>query len=92
MNELPEDAIPCGKAAKLLHSDPSMVWRWVAEGKLPGWKVGRRLFVSRADVLAQVRQVVPAKGKAPRPETERQKIKRETAATLERWGLTMGPA
>jgi excisionase family DNA binding protein len=33
------------------------IYRWIRDGKLPAWKIGRRLLVSRSDVLGLVRPV-----------------------------------
>lgn len=52
--EFPADPIPCGKAAGILRASPTTVWRWVVQGRIPGWRVGRRLYVSEADVRAQI--------------------------------------
>lgn len=59
---LPDDPITLAAAAALLPSrksggriHPSTVLRWVASGKVDGWKVGGVWFVSRAEVLGQVR-------------------------------------
>lgn len=44
--------LPCRKPGRRAHA--STVYRWVAEGKLRGWRLGRYWYVSRADVLALV--------------------------------------
>lgn len=75
-NTLPSDAIPCGRAAKLIHSHPTTLWRWVKRGELNGWRVGRRLYVSAGEVMACVSKV----GKAG-------EIPDATMAELRRRGL-----
>jgi excisionase family DNA binding protein len=33
------------------------IYRWIRDGKLPAWKIGRRLLVSCSDVRGLVRPV-----------------------------------
>jgi excisionase family DNA binding protein len=55
---LPEDYITRNQAAKLAGGcHPSTVYRWVRAGRLRGWRVEGKLFVSRAEVLAIIRPV-----------------------------------
>ena len=61
-DELPEDAVTLNAAAALLPgSRPGRrlslksMYRWVMEGRLRGWRVGRTLLVSKGDVLALAR-------------------------------------
>ena len=86
-NELPSDAINCGKAAKILRCHPSAVWRWVEGGRLPGWRVGNRLYVSEADVRGQIRRVKPVSGPVPTPTAEITAMKARTARVLREFGL-----
>lgn len=78
--ELPADAIHAGKAANLLHAHVGTIHRWVLSGKLRGWRrgPGRRLFVSRAELLALVSVAV---------ESEAGLMKAATRRVLERHGL-----
>ena len=48
---IPDDLISTGKAAKILATDPSVVYRWVQGGKLRGWKrAGHSILVSESEV------------------------------------------
>jgi excisionase family DNA binding protein len=53
---IPADLISPREAAKLLSTSESTIRRW-CRGKLPAFKVGGRLRVSRADVMAMFRRV-----------------------------------
>jgi excisionase family DNA binding protein len=85
-DELPDDLLPAAAAARLVPScrpgkkmHLSTVHRWVAAGKLRGWKVGRWLHVSRAELLALVRPVGKALAERRRRED------REEAARADEW-------
>lgn len=54
---LPEDTITAKAAARLVGVHVSAVYRWVMSGRLRAWRVGGRLRLSRADVLAVVQAV-----------------------------------
>lgn len=54
---LPEDRIDARAAGRLLGLHVSTVLRWLLEGKLRGYRVGGRYWLSRADVLAKVEVV-----------------------------------
>jgi excisionase family DNA binding protein len=60
MNEpepvIPSDLITPIEAAALLNTSAGTIRRW-CRGKLPAFKLGGRLRVSRADVLAMLRRV-----------------------------------
>jgi len=56
---IPADLIGLAEAAQLLPSRKpgrklhvTSLYRWIADGKLRGWRIGGHYFVSRADVLA----------------------------------------
>ncbi|MBY0525214.1 MAG: helix-turn-helix domain-containing protein [Gemmataceae bacterium] len=84
---LPADAIASGRAGRMLRVSPATICRWVLEGRLPGWKVHRRMFVSEADVRAMVTVVEPTTGQRPEPVNETQAMKAATVATLREFGL-----
>lgn len=54
---LPEDTITAKVAARLVGVHVSAVYRWVMSGRLRAWRVGGRLRLSRADVLAVIQAV-----------------------------------
>lgn len=87
--QLPDDAISTTAAAHLLKVHPSTVVRWVMSGKLPGWKVEGRFLVSRADVLARVIRVAPAKP-APPPVFDDAARRKWVEEGMKRWGLPLG--
>jgi excisionase family DNA binding protein len=66
---IPTDLISPNEAAKLLGRSPTSIRRWIAVGMIPGFKIGGQLALSKADVLAMVKQVVPDNN-APRPLTK----------------------
>jgi excisionase family DNA binding protein len=49
---LPDDLIETKTAARLLKVHVSAIYRWIASGKLPSWRVGGRHKLSRRDVEA----------------------------------------
>ena len=53
---IPTDLISTREAAQLLATSESTIRRW-AKGRMPAFKVGGRLRVSRADVLAMIQRV-----------------------------------
>lgn len=65
VNEIPDDLIESRHAARLARAHISTIHRWVNIGAIRGVRrgPGRRLFVSRADVMKQLEPVrVKAKG------------------------------
>ena len=54
---LPEDTITAKAGARLVGVHVSAVYRWVMCGRLRAWRVGGRLRLSRADVLAVIQAV-----------------------------------
>jgi len=62
--EIPNDLMSLIEAGKLIQVSKGTIGRWVRLGKLPAFQIGSRFRVSRADVLAQVQRVQPAKGPA----------------------------
>ena len=88
-DERPHDLISTNKAAKLVNRHPAVICRWVLKGYIRGWKVQNRWLVSRAEIIAQIkeyhsRQIPPA----PRRST----VNRQTRETLARFGLTVPDA
>lgn len=83
---LPADLLTTGQAANLIHCNPATIWRWCLRGKVPSWRRGRQLLVSRADVLACVQRVESTK---PAPESGAQKAAVDVWADagVKRWGL-----
>jgi hypothetical protein len=58
------DLVPSDEAAKLIHQEPSTLATWRSAKKGPAYyKVGRRVFYSRADLEAWIasRRREPAK-------------------------------
>ncbi len=49
---LPADLINVSAAARLLGTHCSCIYRWIASGKLPAWRIGGRYKLSRAEVVA----------------------------------------
>jgi len=47
--------LPCSKPGRKVHV--SSLVRWIQSGKLPGWKIAGRMFVSRSDVLNFARPI-----------------------------------
>jgi excisionase family DNA binding protein len=63
-HRLPDDLIPPRVAAGILPRTSEgnkvslrSIYRWIRDGKLPSWRIGRRYFVSKSDVLGLVRPV-----------------------------------
>ena len=56
----PTDLISIKDAARLANNTHrATIQRWIHSGKLPAWKLGKRLLVSRADVLAMIQPFTP---------------------------------
>ncbi|MET9392431.1 helix-turn-helix domain-containing protein [Streptomyces sp. NPDC006624] len=58
-DETPADLIRTREAARLLGLTPQTIRQWVADGKLNGYRVGRLIKVSRAEVLASAKPIDP---------------------------------
>jgi excisionase family DNA binding protein len=56
-DETPNDLISTTKAAKLLGLTSETVRQWVASGKIHGYRVGRLIKVSQAEVLGSVKPI-----------------------------------
>ena len=52
MSGLTGDLQPLADAAADCHVRPATVRRWIAQGRLHGWKIGRRVWVSTAQLAA----------------------------------------
>lgn len=89
--DLPDDAISIGQAAKLVRCHKSAVYRWALKGVIPYWRrgPGRRLLVSRADVLARLEKGAPTAAVKPIVPTAREKSARRqrNKTILGRYGL-----
>ncbi len=59
--EVPADLVSVWAAARLLGVHLTTVRRWINEGKLQAYSVGRRQCVSKSDVLGMIREYVPDK-------------------------------
>lgn len=56
-DETPNDLISTTAAGKLLSLTPETIRQWVASGKVQGYRVGRLIKVSRAEVLGTVKPI-----------------------------------
>lgn len=91
---LPGDLLSLTAAAKLLpgrepgkHLHVATLWRWTTEGKLPAWRIGGCVYVSRADVLGLAR---PVQGRKPQPAMVRTESHRLAVEKLRARGLEVG--
>lgn len=92
---IPDDLIPPGKAARLIHVHVATIYRWILEGRLPAWRLrgrcgvkgGRRL--SKADVLSLLEpEPLPVKGQTrAESKVEQQARKAWTDEVLRRTGV-----
>lgn len=57
----PNDLVTTSKVARELHVSGNCVRRWILEGKLSGWRIGRKIFASWAEVQA-FRKDIPKPG------------------------------
>jgi hypothetical protein len=77
--EVPDDLITVREAVALLKSpwkgketiNKQTLYRWIWQGKLPSWRRGSYIFVSRRDVEA-LTQLQPTQVQAPPSQTPRQ--------------------
>lgn len=83
---VPHDLVGPLDAAILLGVSSASIRRWVHDGKMPGFKVGGRLRVSKADALAMLQRVAAP---GPRLQTRAEVMEREriTDETLRRAGI-----
>lgn len=58
-DETPTDLIGTKAAAKLLGLTPQTIRAWVADGKITGYRVGRLIKVSEAEVRAAAQPITP---------------------------------
>ena len=56
---MPDDRLSIKEAARLLKVGVSTIYRWVLTQKIPALRIGGRVWVRKADILA-VPQQVPA--------------------------------
>lgn len=54
---IPTDLLTPAEAAAMLNTSPGTVRRWCKLGWIPAFKIGGRLRISRADVVAMARRV-----------------------------------
>ena len=71
---IPNDLITPTEAAEQLGTSAATIRRWCMRGTLPAFKVGGRLRISRADVMAMVRRV---ETDGPRIETRAEREARD---------------
>lgn len=75
MSVLDEDYLTVAEAAALLRVAPSTIRRWIREGDLPAYRVGRRrVGLLRADLATLVTPARPPSGPV-REETDIERIK-----------------
>lgn len=73
----PTDLIRVSAAAKILGIHPVTLREWIHAGKIPGFRIGCRWRLSRADVDAAVKQYRPVEVDRPRTRAE--------IAAVEKW-------
>jgi excisionase family DNA binding protein len=84
--QVPDDLMSAIEAGKLIGIHPRVIHRWRIAGRLPGWRLGKYVRYSRADLLAlytpegATPRIVPTQ----REEKARQKWVQEV---LEKHGL-----
>jgi excisionase family DNA binding protein len=83
---LDEEYVTIGQAADLLHVNKSTIRRWIAQDRLPAYRVGqRRIAVKRGDVARLITPAVSAMangGRAASPDAE--SVRRLTPEEQER--------
>ncbi len=92
-HDVPGDPIDLTKAAGLVRRDTRTLYRWIDRGLLRAWKLGGRVVVDRAELLAMFRPVVPAREQARQRRQERadETARRKRAnEELRRRGLPTG--
>jgi excisionase family DNA binding protein len=58
MHALDEEYVTVAEAATLLHVAPSTVRRWIREGEVPAYRIGRRrVALKRSDLTTLIRPV-----------------------------------
>lgn len=78
---LPTDLIEVNAAARLLGCHVSAVYRYIHSGKLPAWRIGGKLRLSRVDVVAFPERTVKVEVvKEIRPLTQAETMQRLRAA------------
>ena len=55
----PADLLTPNQAAQLLGVDPASIRRWLKTGRMPGYKIGGGVRVSKVDVLAMLKPAEP---------------------------------
>lgn len=71
----PSDLLTTIETAKLLGVHAHTIRRWVEDGQLPAYRLGKRIRISRADALAFLVPVEPVN--RPRPMTRRERAARD---------------
>lgn len=86
MEALPDDLIGTRQVAEMLGVSIHTVRCWINAGKLPGFRIGGRIRVSRADVVAMVQRVETA-GPMLRTKAETEMRAAWVDATLRKAGI-----
>lgn len=87
---IPNDLMTADEAGELLRVSGASVRRWVNAGKLPGYRAGANIRVSREDVAAFLRRTKPAKGPMPRTAAELRAEDEETDRILREFRVRTG--
>jgi excisionase family DNA binding protein len=84
---IPNDLISPNEAAELLGTHPASVRRWLIAGTLPGFQVGTRWRVSKADVLAFIKPHDPQGQSRPLTVAELREREQRIDANLREAGI-----
>jgi excisionase family DNA binding protein len=85
--DLPADAIGLKEAGRLINLSSGTIRRWIKIGKIAGWRVGWKRFVSREDVLAQVEQHQATRGQVVQSKSEKRARDTEVDRVLREVGI-----
>lgn len=82
--ETPDDLIPTAEAVKLVPSSRpgkrlalTTMHRWIERGRLRGWRIGRYIFVSRAEFKNVAKPILPINARYSNEPTLKEQRKRE---------------
>jgi excisionase family DNA binding protein len=83
--DFPDDLVDTFEAAKLTKLNVQVVRRWLRTGKIEGWRIARRWYVSKAELMSHWKtsgEIVAeqAAERGPLPSTRRELSRREKAA------------
>ncbi len=59
----PHKRIKATAAARRLHMDPSKFFRWISQGRIRAWRLGRSVYILKSDL----RQLIRGMPGAPLP-------------------------